>query len=216
VRRFTVLGTIVAALVVVGVAGATQTGNGYRWPRASLDQPATAVIHPDATLSAAWLGFVKQAADTWNAGQTNLRVTVGSPATCSATYSGGGICVWAVNRPDVGWWGTWFGGGYVYNGITMLTTAYVELNDAKVNPADPAQAWNARYITCHELGEAIGLHDHSDTNDPLTSYDSTCLTNVRSKALDHPSQEDYTTLQAIYSTVFPPPTQTCKTKRCGR
>ena len=87
-----------------------------------------------------------------------------------------------------------------------------------MNPADPAQARSARYITCHELGEAIGLHDHSETNDPPTSYDPTCLTNDGSKAIDHPSQEDYARLQAIYSTVFPPasPPPPCKKKRCRR
>jgi hypothetical protein len=213
-RRATGLVAIAVALVGAGVAGATQTGNGYRWPRASLDQPATVAIHPDTRLSAAWLGYVKQAADAWNAGQTNLRITIGSSATCSASYGGGGICVWEVNQPSSWWWGTWFGGGYTYGGIVMLTTAYVELNDARVNPADPAQAFRARYITCHELGEAIGLHDHSDTNDPPSSYAPTCLTNDASKAQDHPSQEDYDTLQAIYSTVFPTATQTCRKKRC--
>jgi hypothetical protein len=198
------------------MAGATQTANGYRWTRHSVDQPAAAVVHPDAKLSAAWLSYVKGAIAAWNAGQTNLRVTLGTSAACSPSYAGGGICVWEVNRPDVWWWGLWFGGGYIYGGTTMLTTAYIQLNNARVNPADPAQAWSARYITCHELGEAIGLHDHSETNDPPTSYDPTCLTNDGSKAIDHPSQEDYATLQAIYSTVFPPasPPPPCKRKRC--
>jgi hypothetical protein len=200
-----------------GTAGATQISSGMRWPRATLTAPATVTIHPDVHLSAAWLSFVKGAAAAWNAGQTNLVISVGSTATCSDAYPGPGICAWEVYRPDVWWWGWAAQGGYSYGGVTEIVLATLKLNDAYVNPSDPAQAPNARYITCHELGEDIGLHDHSDTSDPASSYDPTCLTNDPSRVADHPSAEDYAVLQQLYSTVFPipaPAPKPCRKKNC--
>jgi hypothetical protein len=216
------LAAVLAALVLVGTAAATQSGSGYRWPRRTLAEPATAVVHPDTNLSAAWRGFVQGAVDAWNAGQSNLHVVMGAPAACWDALrnapTSNDICVREVTRGDVWWWGWTTVGGYRYGDTTMLALASVQLNDAKVNPANPAHAWRARYITCHELGEAIGLHDHSDSDDTATSYDPTCLTNDSSKVQDSPSSEDFAALQEAYSTVFPPPPppKPCKKgkKRC--
>lgn len=201
----------VAALLTIAGAAASQTGNGYRWPRFSLTSPVTVKYVTDSHFDQGMLPFVQEAFNTWTSTGDLRFVYAGGVSDCYGTYTAGGICFTTVNNPTVWWWG--FNELVTSRTLTapdakILDYAVIRFNAWYVSPMSPP---GMQFITCHEQGEAVGLHDHLDTNDDPSTYAPTCLSG---SGYPTASSEDLTTLHAIYQHVDSTPPPTCRKKHC--
>lgn len=199
------------ALLCVPAAGASDSLV-YHWPRYTTGPAQITVVpstDPGHALDPGYFADLKLAVDNWNfSGKVHL--TLAPPALCYWQVKD--ICVLQDYEVPV------FRGGYagVYvKTYPLIQSAQVHVNAASIppsSPADPPSFWESM-ILCHELGEALGLPDPSDS--PVTgTVAATCLTRDYSLLASIPSAWNYLQLDTLYANVDLPPASCKRGKKC--
>ena len=168
-----------SALVLVSVAGADHSWNGYHWP----SDHRSPAVYSKATSN---LYNVPAAVTEWAALGTPIQPAMTANSTGAAVTVSEGYSPW------------WLGLARVYlTSDGHITKGEVKLN-TKLLKKYPAAA--ADHVLCQELGHIWGL-DHNRVGDSSPD-DQTCMNdqvNLRSVQYTTPNQHDVDELNLIYA-----------------
>jgi len=190
-RKVIIGASVLAAVGLALVAGATHSWGGYHWARTA--SPFTLKLGDN--VSGAWDSYLGTSSADWSVSavlDTTIVAGGTDPRRCKPTLGRVEVCNSKYGKN--GWLG--IAGIYVNGG--HITQGYVKVNDTYFNTAYyNTPAWR-NLVLCQEVGHTLGL-DHQDEdfyNTPL----GTCMDYSADPALNqHPNQHDYDMLEEIYA-----------------
>src|SRR3990167_1197092 len=190
-RKVIIGASVLAAVGLALVAGATHSWGGYHWARTA--SPFTLKLGDN--VSGAWDSYLGTSSADWSVSavlDTTIVAGGTDPRRCKPTLGRVEVCNSKYGKN--GWLG--IAGIYVNGG--HITQGYVKVNDTYFNTAYyNTPAWR-NLVLCQEVGHTLGLdHQDEDFNNPSLG---TCMDYSSDPTPNqHPNQHDYDMLSEIYA-----------------